>query len=91
MLSLIHKEADYDQNKLKAILMPEIVSLLHPDQSLIQFGQSEQFLTGLQKAVFVWRHKFNVTTSGLRRPNWAEGPEGIKEVIGRIGLTSVEC
>ncbi|KAH0344188.1 Rad4-domain-containing protein, partial [Aureobasidium melanogenum] len=72
------------KNKLKAILMPEIVSLLHPDQSLIQFGQSEQFLTGLQKAVFVWRHKFNVTTSGLRRPNWAEGPEGIKEQIRTI-------
>ncbi|KAG9835680.1 Rad4-domain-containing protein, partial [Aureobasidium melanogenum] len=69
------------KNKLKVVLMPEIVSLLHPDQSLIQFGQSEQFLTGLQKAVFVWRHKFNVTASGLRRPNWAEGPEGIKEQI----------
>ena len=61
--------------------MPEIVSLLHPDQSLIQFGQSEQFLTGLQKAVFVWKHKFNVTASGIRRPYWAEGTEGIKEVI----------
>ena len=60
--------------------MPEIVSLLHPDQSLIQFGQSEQFLTGLQKAVFVWNHKFNVTASGIRRPYWAEGTEGIKEV-----------
>ncbi|KAH0275559.1 Rad4-domain-containing protein, partial [Aureobasidium melanogenum] len=72
------------KNKLKVILMPEIVSLLHPDQSLIQFGQSEQFLTGLQKAVFVWRHKFNVTASGLRRPNWAEGPEGIKEQIRAI-------
>jgi len=61
--------------------MPEIVSLLHPDQSLIQFGQSEQFLTGLQKAVFVWKHRFNVTASGIRRPYWAEGTEGIKEVI----------
>jgi xeroderma pigmentosum group C-complementing protein len=61
--------------------MPEIVSLLHPDQSLIQFGQSEQFLTGLQKAVFVWKHKFNITASGIRRPYWAEGTEGIKEVI----------
>ena len=81
LLASASKKADYYQNKLKIILMPEIVSLLHPDQSLIQFGQSEQFLTGLQKAVFVWRHKFNVTASGLRRPNWAEGPEGIKEVI----------
>jgi hypothetical protein len=61
--------------------MPEIVSLLHPDQSLIQFGQSEQFLHGLEKAVFVWKHKFNITASGIRRPYWAEGTEGIKEVI----------
>jgi xeroderma pigmentosum group C-complementing protein len=61
--------------------MPEIVSLLHPDQSLIQFGQSEQFLHGLEKAVFVWKHKFNVTASGIRRPYWAEGTDGIKEVI----------
>ncbi|KAI4716682.1 Rad4-domain-containing protein [Aureobasidium sp. EXF-10727] len=72
------------KNKLKTILMPEIVSLLHPDQSLIQFGRSEQFLTGLQKTVVVWKHKFAITASGIRRPNWAEGPEGIKEQIRAI-------
>ncbi|KAI5248984.1 Rad4-domain-containing protein [Aureobasidium subglaciale] len=72
------------QNKLKTLLMPDIVSLLNPDQSLIQFGQSEQFLTGLQKAVFVWRHKFDVTASGLRRPNWTDGPDGLKEQIRTI-------
>ncbi|KAI5199921.1 Rad4-domain-containing protein [Aureobasidium subglaciale] len=72
------------QNKLKTLLMPDIVSLLNPDQSLIQFGQSEQFLTGLQKAVFVWRHKFNVTVSGLRRPNWTDGSDGLKEQIRTI-------
>jgi hypothetical protein len=62
------------------LLLPEIVSLLNPDQSLIQFGRSEQFLTGLQKAVFFFRAKFNVTASGIRQPNWAEDTEGIKEV-----------
>lgn len=72
--------ADGSQNKLKTLLMPDIVSLLHPDQSLIQFGQSQQFMAGLEKAVFVWRHKFNVTASGIRKPNWADGPEGIREV-----------
>ncbi|THX33684.1 Rad4-domain-containing protein [Aureobasidium pullulans] len=72
------------ENKLKTLLMPDIVSLLHPDQSLIQFGQSQQFMAGLEKAVFVWRHKFNVTASGIRRPNWADGPEGIREQIRAI-------
>ncbi|KAI5211491.1 hypothetical protein AUEXF2481DRAFT_197049 [Aureobasidium subglaciale EXF-2481] len=72
------------QNELKTLLMPDIVSLLNPDQSLIQFGQSEQFLTGLQKAVFVWRHKFDVTASGLRRPNWTDKPDGLKEQIRTI-------
>jgi len=53
---------------------------LHPKEDLIQFSRSEKFIDGLKLAVDLWRAKFRVVDSGMRKSQWADSPDEIKKV-----------
>ncbi|GAB7349224.1 hypothetical protein MBLNU459_g8388t1 [Dothideomycetes sp. NU459] len=72
------------QSKLRPLLTPKIISFLNPDTRMIQFGRSESFLSGLKLAVDLWRARFKITESGMRRSNWVESPQEIQQQINVI-------
>lgn len=72
------------QSKLRTVLTAKNISFLNPDSRMIQFGRSESFTNGLKLAVDMWRVKFKVTASGVRRAHWADAPGEIQQQINAI-------
>lgn len=67
------------QSALKSFLSSRIISSLNPRSDLHQLRRSDLFLDGLKLAVDLWRVKYTVTVSGMRRPFWSDEPAAIKE------------
>lgn len=72
------------RSRLRPVLPAKIVSFLNPDTRMIQFGRSESFLGGLKLAVDMWKVKFKITESGMRRARWVDSQEEIQQQINSI-------
>ncbi|PSR79459.1 hypothetical protein BD289DRAFT_352287, partial [Coniella lustricola] len=60
------------QETLRPLLSHKIIRFLNPPAKMNQFGQTESLKRGLKDAQDVFRHKFRITETGLRRALWAE-------------------
>ncbi|KAK4990027.1 hypothetical protein LTR50_002803 [Elasticomyces elasticus] len=65
--------------KLRKFLDARTISYLNPDVTKSQFQRSTSFKDGLKQASDVWKAKFDVTSSGLRKPLWADTEEELKK------------
>ncbi|KAK0383855.1 hypothetical protein NLU13_9766 [Sarocladium strictum] len=66
------------QDTLRSHLTEKMVRYLNPGTNLSQFGRTESLKTGVQQAGSMWKTKFDITESGLRRALWAEDPEDLE-------------
>lgn len=57
---------------------------MNPDPDHNQLRRSDSFLDGLRLAVDVWRAKYQVTASGMVKPQWAENDADIAAQIRKI-------
>ncbi|KAI9712487.1 MAG: hypothetical protein M1812_006903 [Candelaria pacifica] len=67
------------QAVLKPLVPKRMRSYLNPNQDLSQFQKTRSFMDGLSQAKDLWKVKFNVTASGMRKANWAESEAALRD------------
>ena len=60
------------QASLKPLLTKNMITYLIPREDLSQFGRADSLKRGLEDVAKMWRNKFRITESGMRRALWAE-------------------
>lgn len=68
------------QRSLKPLLDKNMLKLLRPKSELSQFGRAESLKRGLDQVAIMWRKKFTITASGMRKALWADVEEDLKQV-----------
>ncbi|KAI7208819.1 Rad4-domain-containing protein [Hortaea werneckii] len=66
---------------VEGLLNAKTTSLLNPKTSDSQFVRNRAFMAGLEQAAEVFKERFNVNSSGMRKARWAEdGDEATDQV-----------
>jgi len=85
LLSFVHTRNewcnDYQVQKLlKPLLTRKVLTYLRPDSELPVFGRTNSLKRGLEEAGAMWKKRFLVTETGMRRSLWAEKEKDILDV-----------
>ena len=68
------------QKLLKPLLTKKMLAFLRPDPALPVFGRTNSLKRGLEDAGAMWKKRFLITETGMRRSLWAESENDILEV-----------
>jgi len=72
---------DYQVQKLlKPLLTKKMLTFLRPDPSLPVFGRTNSLKRGLEEVGAMWKKRFLITETGMRRSLWAENEKEILDV-----------
>ncbi|PYH49886.1 putative DNA repair protein Rad4 [Aspergillus saccharolyticus JOP 1030-1] len=72
------------QDALKKMIPKQVKSLLNPPESKPEHERSTTFMNGLNQVSDAFSKRFKITKPGLKRANWAQGPDALKKRVETI-------
>ncbi|KAI1003634.1 DNA repair protein [Podosphaera aphanis] len=84
LLSHLHRRNNWCNdpcvhNSLEPLLSEKLQRFLLPSSSLSQFGRTESLKRGLDEISVLWKTRFSITESGMKRALWSDDTSKLKD------------